>query len=333
MIFYKNNRPIISIPTGVSLKISLVSISCLPSHTLVRKVFKVYLYFRIFTSYFMIKYFSKSNKYPLDKILVDWFEKVILVLGNQELYPVYIWSLVEGRQRYYVHLLDADGNKKYFTKITTKKVDYNLLENEKKQLEYFSNKDTFYVPRVVNFEKNEKYCSLITSYLEEGFNLYHPESHTFPKKISLEICEKPINLLYSKIVETSWWKIGYLRAKSMINYFNFINSSDAQTEINVCKIHGDFGSENIFINNKNKFYIIDWERSTNDAPYLTDMIAFWLGGHHKLIKENSAKAYEKLMQEFKNEKHIDLAMALLFLISVNFDLAILVAEQWESRNK
>ena len=107
---------------------------------------------------------------------------------------------------------------------------------------------------------------------------------------------------------------------------------DRQTKIYVSKVHGDFGSENIFKKKENgRFYIIDWERSTDIAPYLTDKIAHWLGAHHKQIKKN-AEVCKNFTLTFQNEKEIDVAMGLLFLISVNFDLAIMVAKQWKSRN-
>jgi hypothetical protein len=332
MIFYKNKRPVIRIPIDASLKTSLVAVSCLPSYTTRRKYYKLYLYFRIITNFLFVKHFLDIKDSLIDEAFTDRVVKFALIPENKKLYPVFIWSLVDGRERYYVHFLDANGNKLYFGKITTKKEDYSLLENEKEQLEKFSSAKSFDVPKVIIFNENDKYCSLITTHIGDNFKLYHPENNIFPKKIVSEIQRKPASKSYQEYIKYSWWHTGLKDIKSLTEFSRYINGFDRQTEIYVSKVHGDFGSENIFKRKENgRFYIIDWERSTDIAPYLTDKIAHWLGAHHKQIKKN-AEVCKNFTLTFQNEKEIDVAMGLLFLISVNFDLAIMVAKQWKSRN-
>lgn len=326
MIFYKNKQPIISIPTDNSLKIAWVAVGCFPSRTFVRKFFKISIYLRV-VLYFLIKPLMKSHN-RLDEILVVWF-KDTQKLFNNKLHPVFIWSLVKGRKRYYVHLLDEKGNKCYFAKITAKKQDYVFLETEKKQLEHFANAKTFSVPIVKSFTQNNRYCSLITHYLDAIFKLRHPDTYQFPIVVANEIASKTQNVLYADIVKFDWHQKGYQRIKQITNYNKFINAIDHKKPVTISQAHGDFGGENIFTDNKDKLCVIDWESFTSNAPYLTDKIAYWLGSNHKNIKNNSVQTYKNFIIYFKNEQDNDVALALLFLISVDFNLAYILVKEWK----
>ncbi len=328
LIFYKNKKPIISIPVGASLKVSFNSVGCLPSHTIIRKIFKIYLYFRVVIYFLLEKYLFSMDQNNIDHILIDWFEKVTQVLQDNELYPVFIWSLVEGRERYYVHILNKDGIKRYFAKITTKQEDYALLENEKKQLENFSVGYSFEVPEVIDFEVNDSYHSLITSYLPGDYKLYHPDNNSFPNSVFEEISKNKSQSNCEDARNTQWWKEGQKKVDSSTSFGQFIKNIDKNTKVTTSKIHGDFGSENIFSNNNDGFYIIDWERSTDLAPYQTDIIAFWLGKNYLTIKKSSATAYREFKERFKDCDQVDIALGLLFLIGANFDLAIKIIEHW-----
>lgn len=329
LIFYKNNQPLICIPIDVPLKVSLSAVTCLPSHTLIRKIFKAYMCLSVVYYNFISKFFSINNRNKLDTILEQWMTEVPYKLYDDKLYPVFIWSLVEGRERYYVHLIDKDGTKRYFGKITTKQEDYALLENEKKQLEYFLAVDSFEVPTVIDFKINNKYCSLVTSYLSDDYKLYHPDSNNFPNLVFEEISKNKFQIKYEEIQNTQWGKKSQKYIDVATSFGRYMKNIDKNTKVTISRVHGDFGSENIFINNNGKFYIIDWERSTDLAPYKTDVIAFWLGKKHITIKNDSTKAYKEFKEKFKDCNQIDIALGLLFLISVNFDLAIKIIEKWD----
>ena len=100
----------------------------------------------------------------------------------------------------------------------------------------------------------------------------------------------------------------------------------------VSQVHGDFGSENIFINKKGKFLVIDWERHTYEGPHYTDLVAFWLGSNHRKIKNGNQIINLKFNEHFKDVKRIDLALALAFLVAMNFDLAILMSQNFGDSN-
>ena len=221
-----------------------------------------------------------------------------------------------------MHVLDKKGTKKYFTKITLKRDDYQLLENERNSLLYFSNAKTFNVPSVIDFTKNNLYCSLTTSYIDTDYFLNHPENNIFPNEIANEIAGVVKKIpLYQTIDEDA------LKQDCIFN--DFLKTLNNDILVKVAKAHGDFGSENIFQNSRGDYLIIDWERSEDLTPYLSDKVAYWLGKYHRLIKNDINMAYNNFRHSFEKYNKVDVVLSLHFLNSVKFDLAILVSYKWK----
>ena len=314
IVFCKSNRPIIAIPVDAGLKVAFAGIGCLPSYSFHRKIYKLMMV-AVIIFYFLFPFKNKK----ISNFLVDWFE------SNESLkdfHPVFIWSLVEGRMRYYSHLLNKKGEKIYFAKITTNKNHFNLLETEKYYLDHFSKAKTFSVPRVINFTRSTSYASLITNHITKDFSLCHPQKSYFPNKISKEISGTEREYPLKDIIDNK--KIVELTPLN-----KFIMNENTSSLIRVSRSHGDLGSENIFKNSKNEYLIIDWETAKEDSPYLVDKIGFWLGKNHRCIKKNQKKSYIKFIEDFKQYEKIDLACGLYFLNEANFDLAILISNNWE----
>ena len=98
------------------------------------------------------------------------------------------------------------------------------------------------------------------------------------------------------------------------------------------------GSENIFESSVvKKFYIIDWERASTSAPYLTDALGYWLGAYHREILSRPKKLW--LLNLFHNDfiskyqcREADAVAALSYLVYVGFDLAEALADAYSSDN-
>lgn len=58
------------------------------------------------------------------------------------------------------------------------------------------------------------------------------------------------------------------------------------------------------------------------GPHLTDRVAFWLGKNHN--NDNNIIEFNEF---FKQENKLDLSLALCFLVSANFDLAIKISKR------
>lgn len=333
-IYYKNNSPLIAIPINESLLCSLKAIKCLPSFTFNRKLFKIYLYLTLPFFY----YLNKINLKPVnnEKLigLVQWSDNFKKKHGEIKFQIVVIWSLVPNRKRYYIHFLDEQGNKIWFGKLTRNEDDYVFLKNEFQQLSNIQSKEIksnlFSTPHIIDFGINKELCFLVTESLDKKYRLFHPSKNKFPKDLAKEIHGEIRKINKDEIFKQGWWNNFELRRFEYRNLDLYTRKSDKKCFINVCLVHGDFGSENIFLNENGIFKVIDWERATNIGPYYVDIIAYWLGQNHKMLKKNSEKTIEQFYIDFNEVRKIDLAFALCFLVGANFNLACIVAKQFET---
>ena len=102
--------------------------------------------------------------------------------------------------------------------------------------------------------------------------------------------------------------------------------------------HCDLGSENVYSKSQSpdeerQYVIVDWEYFTLQAPELTDRVSYWLGQRHKRLKAHFLKPamdgiLSQLLLEFSTIGHDEeeVAMALLYLIHIGQDLALMVCE-------
>ena len=327
--------PLIAIPINASLLCSLKSINCFPSFTLNRKLFKLYLYLTIPIFYYLNKIYSRSIKNESLEGLVKWADYFKKKQQKTSLQSVFIWSLVPNRKRYYIHFLDEKGNKIWFGKLTSNEDDFVLLKNEYQQLINIQSKriksDTFSTPQIIDFRENRKSCFLVTESLSKNYKLFHPSNNKFPEELSREIQGTIRKINIEQIFKLDWWINFESRKDEYRNLDLFIRKSYKNGPINVCFVHGDFGSENILIDKNGVFKVIDWERATNIGPYYVDHIAYWLGQNHKMLKKNSEKTIQQFYRNFLELNRMDLAFALCFLVAANFNLACIVAKEFKIR--
>ena len=86
----------------------------------------------------------------------------------------------------------------------------------------------------------------------------------------------------------------------------------------VCRIHGDFGSENLFVD-RDRFWVIDWERSTGVGPAVADRVAYWLGANLALARRAPVEALRVLKTQLaQHGSFSDMCVALAFLSTAEF---------------
>ena len=336
-IYFKHNLPLIAIPINVSLKCSLKAINCLPSFTLNRKLFKIYLYLITPIFYFVNKIYPKpvNNEHLVE--LVNWANNFKNKHNKPLLYPIFIWSLVPNRKRYYIHFIDEKGNKIWFVKLTFNKDDFTFLNNEYHQLSNIQRirkkSKLFSTPKIIDFGINKDSCFLATESLHKNNKLFHPSRNKFPEALSKEIQGTVMQVSQAYIFKLDWWIKFELRKHEFRELDFFIHKFSNNSLVDLSFVHGDFGSENILIDKNGFFIVIDWERATSNGPYYVDIIAYWLGQNHKMIKKNSKKAIKQFYKYFNKIEKVDLAFALCFLVAANFNLACIVAKQFIMTNE
>jgi len=332
-IFYLRNKPIIAIPVNCSLKLSFMAVSCFPSFTLKKKIYKIYLYLYVLLTSLFIKKNNDEMNNPELEIFLIFYQDFIKRETNKNIFPVFLWSTVDGRQRYYVHFLNLNGEKKYFAKLTTNINDYSLIKTEYNNLLLLEKRKKsevllFSTPKVIDFKTNHIYCSLVVESIKKGYKLFHPEKNPIPLELIKNIQGKIYKKDLEDIMSFEWWK----NSKSFDEVSilrKYIISLNKDTYVDIAFGHGDFGGENIFQNNKKEFIVIDWERSTTNAPILLDLISYWLGKNHKELKNNQTEVIDEFYNYFKSYSQKDVALALIFLASVNFDLSFIISKKWK----
>lgn len=331
IVFHKSDQPLIAIPYGISFKHSIKAINCLPSFTLKRKLVKLYLYIISFIGHYINKSIFKYFKSENLSAFLNCSDNFKAIHFYEDLYPVIIWSLVPNRNRYYIHLLDQFGKKIFFIKLTNNKNDFSLLKNESNQLKRIQNIQSktkvFNVPQVVGFGYWEDYCFLIVQSLKNEMTLFHPAQNNFPIELNKEIkgTIRVINL--KDVFNLEWWILLESQRNKAPDLYKYVKNCDVNSNVQVSFVHGDFGSENILIEN-GVFTIIDWERATDVGPCFVDIVAYWLGKNHSLLKNKSENTIEEFYVKFKDVAKLDLALALCFLVGVNFNLAIIVSNSF-----
>lgn len=328
--FSKFGQPLIAIPYDLNLPVALKAISCLPSFTNKRKIFKIYAYSLVCLGFLVSKKIFKTKKNKIERLLA-LFDDLKKNPNLQNTYPVIIWSLVKDRNRLYVHFLNKKGEKCFFMKVSENKDDFLLLKNEFNYLKKITSRnDNFYnVPSPIKFDFYKDYCYLIVRSLDDNLKLFHPSRNKFPVSLSNSIKEGKLTKALDDVYKNDWWDAFLKNKNESISLFNFIKDCDNNIKVNISNVHGDFGSENIFLSNY-KFTVIDWERSTKQGPFFVDEIAYWLGCNHTLIKKKDIVTIRKFYEAFEKVSKIDLALALSFLVGAKFDLAIIVSQKFSS---
>lgn len=327
--FYHKKRFFFSVSLESPFTVFINSLKCLPSYTLKRKLYKLYIFFVVLLKKYCFILLPKSNDSNI-QIFLNWFKTWNSkgYSSKELLYPVFIGSLVPNRNRYYVHMLNKKGEKVCFVKFSNDLKDQDLLTNEYNTLNLLTNnkKLKFFVPKPISLLRINDYVTLTVSSISKSFTLFHPERNVYPKIVIESLRGRAKKISIESVFDLSWWKSALLYKNTYPKSFEYILNVQKDYLVNIGFIHGDLGSENIYSNDKGEFCIIDWERATDKAPIIVDDIAFWLGKYHFEIKRNNTDICDKFKCSFISEDKVELVLGLLFLVSVRFDLAINIAD-------
>lgn len=133
---------------------------------------------------------------------------------------------------------------------------------------------------------------------------------------------------FSDIIQTDWWQNFKINEEynNFISYVYSILNKKEYYKLMFC--HGDLGSENVFKYN-NKFILIDWEKSSQDAPFITDYLGIILGNNcDVIISQKTIVKNPDTLISFYNSKisnsfsYEEFLLGLVFYIGTNFNLAI-----------
>lgn len=335
-IFSKSGKPFLAIPVNAPLSISLASISCLPSFTFKRKLFKILLFAVVLALYYPLKllWFKKNSNSDFIE-LENWCESFLKKLEKTNVYFVIIWSLVPNRERFYVHFIDNKGFF-WFAKLTANPRDAKLLMNEANKiidLNKVVRSNIYGTPEVIGYGDYNNLSYVVLNYLAKDERLFHPSKNQLPVTLLNSVRGDVRKKELQEVFHLGWWHEFDLVRNEYNKLSEFIAKSSIHSIVSLSNVHGDFGSENILLDSNGSFKVIDWERSHSEGPFFVDEVAFWLGRNHKEIKRNAQDVVSRFYSSFKEVPKIDLGLALCFLVGANFDLATVISKDWNKDNE
>lgn len=332
IVYYFFGNPVISIPEG-SLAKRLKFLSYYPAFTLKRRIVKLYLLLCILFGIDKISDYVRSRAKEYSGEKVDDFSEVVRKYFTYRGYAeiVLFWGTHSTRKRVYIYLYDKAGHHVAFGKISFTVEEFYLIENEIFALKKYSASSLTSVSIPSFYDSGELLGGryIITEALPQQAELVRQNKDVFPASIVNEYSGASVPVSVGD-VWNSWWWLKYSDKKSEFTNFDYSIQSLTNKNILLASIHGDLGSTNIFIYG-GKYWIVDWEQFCDRGPYLTDEVSYWLGANYKdLIIEKDIVYinFRCFIEERKFEKQ-DAMFALVFLIAADFNLAEIIAKNWE----
>lgn len=297
---------------------SLIELSNrLPSSTVKKKSIKLLI--KLIAKLHLLQFLPKIKKINvLSSINFDEKKKINYLVFSQDL---------RKRERLYI-LREKENGKIDFMKIIWG------LERKNIQNEISANKV---------LKKNIEFDFIIPQKIDEVNNVTVLEYELIPKEaqlqqfkpftlydIMLKVNESSNLILTANlyvISQTNWWR-NFIMLNDYNNFKDYVYSIiSKKNNFNLMWCHGDLGSENVFLLN-NKYIIIDWEKSSFDAPIITDYLGIALGNSHREIinLKEEAKNHHSLLAFYRkkierNFSYEEFLLGLIFYIGTNYNLA------------
>ena len=328
VLFKYFGRPILAVPLDSGFAVLLAGFLVFPAFTLKRKIFK---YGALILA--VICWVGRLAGLPigtvLDRTEITVLSRIKLLCPQMEV-AIPIWSLVLGRDRMYFRLFDAQANQCGFVKFSWSEPGRSWLEVEAKALQSHVNAKNFTCPKVIALEKTEEGVLLLTSVLPSMCTLLHAEKSFFPYDIYDEIQSQRFEVPFMTLRMLAWYQNGMTSLIKNTQATSELCAMDDDASITLAPAHGDFGSENFFVDPMKRIFLIDWEHYSKAAPVATDAVSFWIGQHHRAIQRGQPKIAKDFVLSFKSYPKTDLLLALVYLTAFEVTDAKKLVTLWKN---
>jgi len=279
---------------------------------------------------------SNSRLQNILKFNLDgWLEQISRSLGTDSIKPMLVWPPEAGRGRIYVHLLRHDGSILAFAKVSlTEDSNKHLLtETETLRLLAKLGHRKYRAPAVLTEGTFNGRRYLIAEAIPAHARPFRANHESFPLEAVREYAGPIKFSMGEEIQNRSWWQQFCAAADSHIAFYKEARNAMKEAKIKICRVHGDMGPSNM-IRSDNELWIVDWEQSCPDGPYLTDVVSFYLGSNRRRVLKNTYWELQNLFEMLVTSPHrgtrADILMALAFLHGAGFKLATMIIDVWEN---
>lgn len=255
-------------------------------------------------------------------------------LGRDDLFPVVHGPPQIERRRLYVHLLDQKGQPVAFAKLALDQQNNVRLAREVEMLTMFRATPPvrFQVPRLRREGMFDEHRYLLLEPLPQ--DMTSPDLTWESLRMSIQEMAGPRRVLSAaEVREAAWYQELQSRPDIVApQYLTELNRWCAD-ELPVCRVHGDFGINNLVLTPEG-LWIIDWEQSSDSGPFRTDEIAYYLSLHHSQLMSGSSRATGAFAQTFlagvTPQDRRDVQAALAFLGVAGLETARRIIAQWDT---
>lgn len=298
-----------------------------------RKIYKLLLAFLIEAKLYKLVVNKKTTPVPMfpNFPFNEWLGRVEKKLGKGKLNPVVTFPSQIARKRFYVHLIDLDGECVGFSKISlTDENDY-YLNNEAINISRIKSKISFKIPKILINETFDSHKYLVFEPLPKDSKFKSFQWESYPLQCSEEISK---NTQSTKELESlSWWtSFETTMGREAIDHF--INKLEIEKEFltEIALAHGDLHSGNMTMAN-GEIWLFDWESSSSDAPTMTDELVFFLAQNQRKLVSNPDYVASKLRDYFLYEdcrtQRIKVGLALAYLSTTGRKDAKDMINKWD----
>lgn len=255
-----------------------------------------------------------------------WIADVEKVLEVQHLKPIFYFPPQEDRCKTSVLLLDKDEHPVGFAKVALDAHSREALERETMALRYLPSLciESFVYPSLIAqgcFKDNPYIIYAAIEQAKPG-----PRGWTTVyQKAWQEMRDKSQhrNLQLDRFLDddglSEHWREVIFHLKSRMPDKGFL----------CCCVHGDFAPWNALMMN-GRLVLVDWEEFSTSAPYLTDVVYFFIGWLLLCEKRDVREAVKSILNWAGKDSVIDLLLALIYLArrkKLSEELAIMFVDQ------
>lgn len=330
-------KPIMLIPAGTRRQ-QLNAIKFYRINSLKKRIFRagIQLSIKLYLSRFLFEPVKAPTPF-ISADLYEWVKHGQRIFDCRDQMTLLIWPSESSKKRIYAYFIDNTGTLLGFAKVALNIEENENIQNEANTLNFFNTKElnNFKVPKLLRDDcfGDHRYILL------EPVPIDARAVRLFSEKVHMKAIHEFAGMqrtVQKQDLESCSWVSKYQSALKVNKYFADDIMRMCQNQgIRICRIHGDFGPSNVLIT-KTIPWIIDWEESCPDGPFLTDMVSFILASRRKMVLRNPQRGLQFLLSEMQklslDTTKVDIAIALAFLHGSSFTLATKIIEAWPLHN-
>ncbi len=326
-------RPLLAFPCAPENDL-FAALRCYPTHTRKRKWVRLAMQVMAATMVGRLLWKRVAAPVPaIDASALDaWLGMVSDRLEVFPLQPVFVWPATAGRGRVYVHLLGSTGEPIAFAKLALDESNSALLKNEKNVLERVAMRPSrkVRVPIVLDAGILQGYSYLVVGCAPRTARMKNWTNDPAVEAIVREYAGRTWHMPPAAVERLSWWKQFLGRVTPDSELARAAREAAAQG-VDVCRVHGDLNKTNV-LRVDDEVWLLDWERSCETGPYLTDLICAEADRLWPLAARDACAAFDRFRGKHwdnrqPNYRH-SVLLALAFLHAAEFTPATVLLKQW-----